>query len=200
MSVTTAPQRHAPAAGTRPRSAVAALGALAVGAAWGIAFTIVALGFRLTPDDHPFRHAADYWYTGLGLPLVLSALTIVVAVGSLQAGRLGRRARWGTALFVGPMLIFSAMFLQALAQGRTSSWGPTYILCVLLSDIALALFVSGCWRAGALPRWLLATWWLGWFLGGPLAQGPTPLLLTVAYLLIAGHLARTPASTTSSTE
>jgi hypothetical protein len=190
MSVTNATEHHAIPTQSRPRPVLIARAALAVGAAWGVAFTIVALGFRLTPDDHPFRHSADYWYTGLGLPLVLSGVAIVAAVHTLCVGRDGRRGRWGAGLFIVPMLIFCAMFVQALVQGRTSSWGPTYVLCVLLSDIALAVFVSGCWRVGLLPRWLLATWSIGWFIGGPLAQGPTPLVLTVAYALIALRLTR----------
>lgn len=191
MSVTTAPEHHATQSRSRPRTVLLARAALAVGAAWGVAFTIVALGFRLTPDDHPFRHAADYWYTGLGLPLALSGAAIIIAIHILHVGQDGRRGQWGARLFVLPMLIFSAMFIQALWQGQTSSWGPTYILCVLLSDVALAVYVFGCWRAGLLPRWLLAIWWVGWFLGGPLAQGPTPLLLTAAYVLLAAHLTRT---------
>lgn len=189
-AVTTASQRRTTPRPERHPATVTARVALTVGAIWGVAFTIVALGFRLTPDDHPFRHAADYWYTGLGLPLVLSGLALVVSVHFLNDGRDGRRGRWGTVLFAPPMLVFAAMFIQALAQGRTSSWGPTYILCVLLSDVALGVFVSGCWRVALLPRWLLVGWWLGWFLGGPLAQGPTPLLLSAAYTVLAVRLPR----------
>lgn len=167
--------------------------ALAVGGLWGIALTYVRLAFTVTEDGHPFQHTADYWLTGLGLPLALSALVIVHAVHRLAEGRDARRGLWGVWIFTAPMIVFCAMFVDGLAERETSSWGPTYLLCVLLSDIGLGLLVAGLWRTGLLPRWTLATWWVGWFIGGPLSPPAAPLLLTVAYVAIAVQLHRATA-------
>ena len=175
-------------ASASPRVQLIARLALLVGGLWGIAFAIVNLATTLTPDDKPFRHAADYWSVGLGLPLVISALTLVMCVHSMNDGSDGSRGRWGVALMTVTTAVFSAMFIQSLVQGETSSWGPSYPLCVLISDIALGLFVAGSWRTGVLPRWALLTWWFGWFVGGAFSVGPTSLLLTAAYVVIATQL------------
>ncbi|MGH8891103.1 MAG: hypothetical protein ACRDV3_15250 [Acidothermaceae bacterium] len=177
----------------RGRSAVQRLlyPALMIGAAWGVALTIVSVGFTTTDDGHPFQHAADYWLTGLGLPLMLSSLVVVHAIHGRAAGRDGGRGRWGAMLFVVPAAVFIAIFIDGLVFGENSSWGPTYLLCVLASDITLGVLVAGLWRTGVLPRWVLMLWWLGWFVGGPLAPGAAPLLHTVAYIVLALQLRRT---------
>jgi len=164
--------------------------ALAIGAAWGIALTIVSVGFTTTDDGHPYRHAADYWLTGLGLPLVLSAIVVVHSARGLVEGRDGWRGRWGAYLFVVPALIFAAIFVDGLVESESSSWGPTYLLCVFTTDVFVGLFISGLWRTMLAPRWVLVLWWLGWFIGGPLAPGPAPLLHTAAYAVLAVHIRR----------
>ena len=162
--------------------------ALAVGALWGVALTVVELGYTTTPDGHPYRHTADYWLVGLGIPLALSALVVVHAVHALAAGHDGARGRWGAALFSVPMVVFTALFVDGLVQGESSSWGPTYLLCVLCSHVALALLVAGLWRTELLPRGVLALWFAGWFLGGPLSPPAGPLLLAAAYVVLAVQL------------
>jgi hypothetical protein len=189
-AVTSTPLGYARNPARSTKALATALVALLIGALWGVAFTIVSVGFTTVPDDHPFKTAADYWYTGLGLPLVISGLALVQSMRALNAGQDGRRGRWGAALFSIPMPIFAAMFIQALAQGHTSSWGPTYLLCVLVSDIGLGLLVSGSWRVGLLSRWQLALWWIGWFVGGAFALGPAALLLTAAYVVLSVALTR----------
>lgn len=171
--------------------------ALAVGAAWGVALTIVVLGFTTTDDGHPFQHTADYWLNGLGIPLVLSSFVVVHAVRGLAAGRDSRLCRLGAMLFSIPLALFAGIFIQGVVAGESSSWGPTYLLCVLTSDIALGFVVAGLWHADVLPRWVLALWWFGWFVGGPLAPGPAPLLHTVAYVVLAVHLRRVVAGATT---
>jgi hypothetical protein len=164
--------------------------ALAVGIVWGIALTYVELETATTADGHPFRHAADYWVTGLGIPLCLSGLVIVHAVHTLAAGHDGRRGRWGVWVFAVPALVFTVMFVDALLVAEASSWGPTYLLCVLASDVGLGLVVAGLWRTRLLPRKVLVLWWFGWLLGGPLGPPAAPLLLSAAYIALAVQLRR----------
>jgi len=164
--------------------------ALAVGAAWGIALTVVSLGFDVTEDGHRYEHQADYWLTGLGIPLAISALLIVHAIRSLAAGRDGRRGRWGAVLFTAPMLVFTAMFIDGLISAKSSSWGPSYLLCVLFSDIGLGLLIAGLWRCHVLPRATLVAWGAAWFVGGPLSPPAAPLLLTAVYVVMSVQLRR----------
>jgi hypothetical protein len=168
--------------------------ALAVGAVWGVALAVVMLGFATTDDGHPYKHTADYWLVGLGIPLAISATVIVHAIHALAAGRDGRRGTWGAALFTVPMVVFTAIFVQGLAQGKSSSWGPTYLLCVAVSHIALGLLVSGLWRADLLPRWALGLWFAGWFLGGPLCPPAGSLLFTAACVVLLIQMRRGAAS------
>jgi hypothetical protein len=44
--------------------------------------------------------------------------------------------------------------------------------------------VAGSWRIGLLPRWLPLLWIVAWIVGGPFAQGATPLLLAAVYVMI----------------
>jgi len=164
--------------------------ALAIGVLWGIALTYVELATTTTQDGHSFQHAADYWLTGLGIPLCLSGLVIVHAVHTLAAGRDGRRGRWGVWVFTAPALVFTALFIDGLVQAEASSWGPTYLLCVLATDVGLGLLVAGLWRSDLLPRKVLTLWWVGWFLGGPLGPPAAPLLLASAYVALAVQLRR----------
>jgi hypothetical protein len=161
--------------------------ALAVGVLWGITLTFFELATTTTGDGKPFQHAADYWVTGLGIPLCLSGLVIVHAVHAFAADRTGRRARSGLVVFTIAALVFVAMFVDALVAGESSSWGPTYLLCVLGTDVGLGLLVAGLWRDGLLPRKVLALWWIGWFLGGPLSAPAAPLLLSAVYVVLAAQ-------------
>jgi hypothetical protein len=171
--------------------------ALAVGVLWGAALTYVELATTTTEDGQPFQHAADYWLTGLGIPLCLSGLVVVQAVRALAAGRDGRRGQWGALVYAVSALVFTALFVDGLVQAEASSWGPTYLLCVLASDIGLGLLVAGLWRTGLLSRKVLALWWVGWFLGGPLGPPGAPLLLSAAYAVLALQLRGARSSLTS---
>ncbi len=165
--------------------------ALAVGVLWGFALTYVELATTTTGEDNqPLQHTADYWMIGLGIPLCLSGLVIVHAMHALAAGRDGRRGQWGGWVFTVPALVFTALFIDNLVIGESTSWGPTYLLCVLATDVGLGLLVAGLWRTGLLPRKVLALWWVGWFLGGPLGPPAAPLLLTAAYVALAVQLRR----------
>ncbi|MGI8421271.1 MAG: hypothetical protein ACR2MU_03270 [Gaiellaceae bacterium] len=157
-----------------------------LGAATAVAFTVVTLLATITEDGHPFRHAADYWYTGLGmLPAMGSALVLVLAIHSLQRRRDGRLGRVGTLVMSVGLVVFMAMGAYALVIGKATSLGPTYLLATLATFVGLTLFVAGSWGAGLLPRWLLIVWLVAWLIGGPFAQSATPLLLAAAFVTIA---------------
>jgi hypothetical protein len=159
--------------------------ALAIGAVWGVALTVLMLGFTTTDDGHPYKHTADYWLVGLGIPLAISATVVVQAIHALAVGRDGRRGQWGAAVFTVPMVVFTAIFIDGLAQGESSSWGPTYLLCVLVGVVSLGFLVAGLWRSGVLPRSVLALWFVGWLIGGPLCPPAGSLLLSAAYVVLA---------------
>lgn len=157
-----------------------------LGAATVVAFTAVTLLATITEDGHPFRHAADYWYTGLGmLPAMGSALVLVLAIHSLQRRRDGRLGRVGTLVMSVGLVVFMAMGAYALVIGKATSLGPTYLLATLATFVGLTLFVAGSWGVGLLPRWLLIVWLVAWLIGGPFAQSATPLLLAAAFVTIA---------------
>lgn len=166
-----------------------ALVAAWLGAATAVAFTAVTLLATITNDGHPghpFRHAADYWYTALGmLPAMGSALVLVLAIHSLQRGRDGRLGRIGALVMSAGLVVFMAMGVYGLAIGKATSLGPTYVLATLATFVGLALFAAGSWRVGVLPRWLIAFWFVAWIIGGPFARNATPLLLAAAFVTIA---------------
>jgi len=73
-------QRH-PLAGALRRAETAH----AIGIAAGIPFAVIGLVATLTPNDNHFCHAADYWYTGLGIPY-LAAPDVIGAVPFFKLG------------------------------------------------------------------------------------------------------------------
>jgi hypothetical protein len=163
------------------------------GAAAAVAFAVVTEVATVTPDGRPFIHAGDYWYTGIGmLPAMAAPLVMVLALHSLQGQRDGRLGRAGAGLSAAGLAVFIVMGCYGLLIGRATSLGPTYLLATLATVVGLALFAAGSWRVGVLPRWLLVLWVLAWLVGGPFAQGVTPLLLAAAYVLIGVMVARRP--------
>ncbi len=173
-----------------PRAVLLAQGAAWLGALSAVTFTAVTFAKR-TPDEHAFRHAADYWYTGIGmLPAMAAALLLVLALHILQNGRDGRLGRSGAALMSATMLVYITMGTYALVIGKATSFGPTYVLNGFASFLALALFTAGSRRSHILPRSLLAVWLIAWIIGGPFGQSVTPLALAGAYSAIATVLAK----------
>lgn len=155
------------------------------GAVSAVAFAIVTVRSSITEDGHAFRHAADYWYTGIGMiPAMLAPLVLVQALHRLQAPRDGRRGRTGATLLSLALGTYVVMGVAGLATGRASSFGPTYLLAALGSIIGLVTFVAGSWRLDLLPRRLLAAWIVGWLVGGPLAQSALPVVLAAVYVAI----------------
>ena len=163
--------------------------ALLVGVAAGIPFALIGLLATLTPNDHHFRHTADYWYTALGIPYLAAPIVLLAALRSLHAGRDGRLGQFGflaTAVSLGAIL---AMLPYSLAAGTSGGTGPSYPIAAFTADVGMLLYSIGAYRARLLPRPLVLALLIAWMLGG--ALGPawgTPLLVAV-YAAIAVVLA-----------
>lgn len=155
------------------------------GIALPLAIFAVTGTFFTTISEGSFRYAADYWYTGVGLPITLAGIGIALGVHKLQHGADGRLGTVG--VWVNTLALVE-LFAQLLASVVTSSevrWGPSYPLCTLLSFVGVALLAAGSWRTGVLPRWVLGAWPLLWILGSLAAQGLAPLLL-IAFFAVFG--------------
>jgi hypothetical protein len=162
--------------------------ALAIGIAAGIPFALIGLAATLTPNDHHFRHAADYWYTGLGIPYLAAPLVLLPAIRSLQGGRDGVVGRIGLLLTSLALLTIVAILPYGVVAGTSAGLGPTYPVASFAADVGMVLFCIGAFRALLLPRTLVTAWLAAWVLGG--ALGPawgTPLLIAV-YTIIAAAL------------
>jgi hypothetical protein len=151
--------------------------ALVVGIVSTIAFAVVATGWT-TSDGGEFTYRADYWYTGLGLPLAAVGLLLALGVYRLQPGRTGRRGTVGVWINGGCCVVLFTNLLGSLLTASELRWGPVYPLCALGTVVGLGLLAAGSWRVGIFPRWLLGVWPFAWIVGSFFAQGASPLLLT----------------------
>lgn len=147
-----------------------------------VIYAVVAT-FCTTISEGEFKYAADYWYTGVGLPLALVGIAHTVGVHRLQHGHdgwLGTVGVWVNAI---AMTELFAQLLASVATGSEVRWGPSYPIFVALAFLGVGLLAAGSWRTGLLPRWLLGTWPLVWVLGTFAAFGLMPLVLA-AYLVV----------------
>ena len=141
-------------------------------------------------DGGDFKYTADYWYTGVGLPIALVGIGLALGVHRLQHGLDGRLGRIGVWINT---LALATLFVQlsaSLLAGAEVQWGPSYILATLLTFIGTALLAAGSWRAGLVPAWMLGAWPVVWILGSFAAQGPTPLLLAGFLVAVGVRVAR----------
>lgn len=169
--------------------------ALLVGVAAGIPFALIGLLATLTPNDHHFRHTADYWYTGLGIPYLAAPIVLLAALRSLQAGRDGRLGQVGflaTAVALGAIL---AMLPYSVAAGTSGGTGPAYPIAAFTADLGMLLYCIGAYRARLLPRPLVAALLLAWVLGGALGPAWGAPLLVAVYAIIAVVLPNRVAAT-----
>jgi hypothetical protein len=181
-----------PAAAPRSRALLAAEAALWTGAATALAFTLVWFLAALTPGEgEAFRHAGDYWYTGLGLPMVAVPLVLLPALRVVQGGRDGRLGLVGIAVTSVTCVVFLAVLTASLVEGREDSWGPTYVLATLASIVGVALFCAGSFRARVLPRWIFPLWAVAWTVGGTLGPKGSQLLVGAVYVALTVALRRT---------
>lgn len=142
-------------------------------------------------DDGPFHHVGDYVLTALGVPFLLSLVTLLPALRALQQRRDGWLGRAGIAATSAGALVLVGMFVYGLIAATGSSLGPTYVLASVVTIVGVILFAIGSWGARLLPRWLLVAWPVAWTVGGTLPiLGPGPLLLAAVYLAMAVTLPR----------
>jgi len=138
--------------------------------------------FLTTISEGDFKYTADYFYTGVGLPIAAAGIGLTLAVHRLQHGRDGRLGMIG--FWVGAAAM-TELFVQLGASVLASAelrWGPAYVVCTALAFVGMALLAAGSWRTGLLPRWMLGVFPVVWIVGSFGAVGPTPLLL-VAFLV-----------------
>lgn len=157
-----------------------------------IAVVIVALvvfayvgTFLTTISEGDFKYTADYFYTGVGLPISLGGIGLTLGVHRLQHGRDGRLGTVGFWLGAVAMTELFAQLGTSVVTSAEVRWGPSYVVCTLLAFVGIALLAAGSWRTGLLPRWMLGVWPVVWIIGSFGAVGPTPLLL-VAFLVVLG--------------
>jgi hypothetical protein len=167
--------------------------ALLVGIVSTIAFAVVATGWT-TSDGGKFTYTADYWYTGLGLPLAAVGLLLALGVYHLQSGATGRRGKVGVWINSVCCTVLFTQILGSLVTASELRWGPVYPLCALGTVVGLGLLAAGSWSVGVFPRWLLGVWPLVWIVGSFFAQGATPILLTAFYIAFWAVLTRRAAS------
>jgi hypothetical protein len=146
-----------------------------------VVFAVVGTFFTTISEGH-FRYAADYWYTGVGLPLTLSGIALGIAVHKLQHGADGRLGRVGVWINTLALVELFAQLVVSLLTSSEVQWGPAYPLCALLSFVGIAMLAAGSWRTGLLPKWILGAWPLFWIVGGLAAKGPTPVLLILFFV------------------
>ena len=137
-----------------------------------------------------FQYTADYWYTGVGMPIALAGIGLAVAVHRLQHGTDGRLGVIGVWANVVALAVLFVLLGAAVLAGSEIRWGPAYPVCTLLTFVGVALLAAGSWRTGVLPRWVLGLWPVIWVLGSFAAVGPTPVVLAVFLVLLVVTLTR----------
>jgi hypothetical protein len=168
--------------------------ALLLAVAAGVPFALVGLVATLTPIDDHFRYAADYWYTGLGIPYLAAPVMLLAAVRTLHAGRDGRLGTLGAVVTGVALATIVAMLPHSLVAGTTAGTGPAYPIAAFAADVGMVLFCIGAFRARLLPRTLVAAWLVAWLLGGALGPAWGAPLLVAVYAIIAAVLRKTVAS------
>jgi hypothetical protein len=160
-----------------------------------LAFAFVGAFFP-TISGGDFRYTADYWYTGVGLPIAVAGIGLGCGVHSLQHGADGRLGTVGVWVNT---LALTELFVQLLASvvaGAELRWGPMYVLCSFLTFLGVALVAVGSWRTGLLPRWVLGVWPVLWILGSFAGSPPVSVLLACFFVvfgvLLTRHVTRHP--------
>ena len=170
-----------------------ALAALALGVVSSIAFAVISVTVtttETTANNLTYHHSGDYWYTASALPIAVAAAVLLFALRALQPQARPRLTIAGAALNAAALALLFVMLNVSLATGAEARWGGTYILATLVTFVGHGLFVAGTWRAGLVPRPLLAVWPVVWLLGAFAAQGLTPLLLAAFYCALGVLVAR----------
>jgi hypothetical protein len=162
-------------------------------AALGVASALVeatTLTFTKAGGSGHFKYAADYWLTAAGPGHAIACVVLVLAVHRLQDGRDGRLGAAAVIVNAVACAVLTVQMAVGLITSTEAEWGPVYPLATLASFVGLSLFAKASWRAGVVPRALLAAWPVVWVIGSMAAFGPTPLLLSALYVALVVVLAR----------
>jgi hypothetical protein len=151
--------------------------------------------FLTTITEGDFRYTADYWYTGVGLPISLAGIAIVLGLHRLQHGGDGRLGRIGLWMNTIALVEIFAQLTASLVTSSEVRWGPSYPICAALTFVGVALFAAGSWRAGLLPRWMLGLFPVVWLLGSFAAFGATPVVLAAFFVVLGLTLTRRVSAT-----
>lgn len=166
--------------------------AVAIGLVAVILETVL-LAFAKTTDSGDYKYAADYWLNGSVLPHALAGILLLPAVRALQGARDGRLGLAGIVLNTVALTAVAVECAASVAVGH-DALGAVYVLSALGTLLGTAMFAAASWRAGLLPRWLLAVWPIVWIIGSFFAVSVSPLLLGVFYIVLVAVLRRPPAS------
>jgi hypothetical protein len=146
--------------------------------------------FETTISEGDFRYTADYWFTGVGVPIGLAGIGLGWAVHRLQHGDDGRLGRIGTWLNTIALAELVVQLGASVVAGAELRWGPSYVLFTAVTFVGVALLAAGSWRAGLLPRWMLGLWPVVWILGSFAAPGPMPVVLVAFFVAMGVTLTR----------
>jgi hypothetical protein len=137
-----------------------------------------------------YHGAADYLFTGNGVPFGAAAIVQLWALLKLHGERVGRTATIGVAIASVSLVAIIVVLIASVAVGHEVQGGPTYVLGALGSVIGTWMFCVTAARAGLLPRAALWFWAVGWTVGGMLGPKGGQLLLVAAYALLLLHVRR----------
>lgn len=188
---TTAPAYVTGNVATR-RSALAwARAAIGLGIASSIVYAAVGVFTTTTSGGGAFQHTADYWYTGVGIPIALAGITLLAAVHVLQRGRDRGLGVAGVVVNTLALAVLAVQLLASVVTGVEQQWGPSYVLATAATFVGHALFSAGSWKVGLLPKWMLGVWPVVWVIGTFAAiAGALPLLLVAFYIVLGILLTR----------
>jgi hypothetical protein len=164
--------------------------ALVVGIAAAIVLTVVWFVHPSSSDGGTYDSAADYIFTGNGVPFAAAALVLLWALLELHGKAVGRAATIGVVLASVSLAALIVVLAASVAAGEEVEGGPTYILGTLGSIIGIWMFCVSAARAGLLPRAALFFWAFAWTVGGMLGPKGSQLLLAVAYAVLLVHVHR----------
>lgn len=145
-------------------------------------------GFAMLTPDGPYQHAADYWFSGCAVPVAIAAAVLPFTLRALQGRGDGRWGLIGIVANALALALLATVCAASVVVGHDIQFG--YLPATAVSVIGIALFAAASWRAGLLPRWLLAVWPIVWTVGSFFAVSASPILLAGVYLAMLVLLTR----------
>jgi hypothetical protein len=161
--------------------------ALAMGIVCSIVLTVVWFVHPSSSDGGTYDSAADYIFTGNGVPFAAAALALLWALLKLHGERVGRAATVGVVIASVSLVALIVVLTASVGAGHEVQGGPTYILGTLGSIVGTWMFCVSAARAGLFPRSALFFWAFAWTVGGMLGPKGSQLLLAVAYAVLLVH-------------